>query len=334
MADPGMTGPLQGNLGGTHLRAEMKDPANWPAPMRAEWGNDQGLAVAQKARQRQIEQFHKLRAELDAFRSDFILIVSKDSGESLRNFAIPQYWIQAHEKADVKIVSGPGGRVAGQTFFPGENVERVFTVKGHPEGAKHLVRGLQQTGFDPTYSLEPMHPAGFAHTFCGVTCHLDWEKREFATPVVPISLDPFGPRQRGADGCSPIKPGDPLPISAPRAFALGQTIARILRPSPWRVALVAGVGWSHANNTSWERSWVHPDIPGDQRRYDELKENKFTAWHNFTNEEFEEHGQWELLCWIVLAGAMTEVGARVKWSDFQANWLFNSNWVNCAFTVA
>jgi len=327
-----MTGPLQGNLGGTHLKEEMKDPANWPEAMRAEWGDDKGLTTAKAAQLRQIEQYGRLVAELDAFKPDFIMIWSKDNRESLRGYAVPQYCIQAHDSAHCKVYQGPGGRSSGQTYF-GHDVDLEIDLPGHPAGAKHVVRGLQEAGFDPTYSLEPMHPTGLAHTFCGVVTHLDWGRWEFKTPTVPVSLDPFGLRQRGADGCSPLNPDDPGPISAQRAFEMGRVTGRVLRASPWRVALVAGVGWSHANNTSWERSWVHPDIPADERRYEEWKNNKFDTWGNFTPEEFEEHGQWELLNWICLAGAMTELGAKIKWSDIQAHYIFNSVWVNCAFNV-
>ncbi|MEE8517667.1 MAG: hypothetical protein V3S98_00910 [Dehalococcoidia bacterium] len=331
--DPAMTGPLQGNLRGSHLKEEMKDPSNWPKPMQAEWGDDEGLATGQKARAHQIEQFEKLRGELDAFKPDFVLAFSKDSRESLKNFSVPQFWVQAHDSITAKVFQGPGARESGETFF-GQDFDREVELAGHPEGARHLIRGLQDAGFDPAYSTETMHPTGLAHTFCGVVTHLDWGSWEFKTPFVPVSLDPFGLRQRGPDGCEPLTEKTLPPITAQRAFDLGRNTARILKASPWKVALVAGVGWSHANNTSWEKSWVHPDIEADKRRYEEFAANKFGTWNKFTPEEFEEHGQWELLCWIALAGAMTELGATIKWSDFEGHYIFNSVWVNCAFNVA
>jgi hypothetical protein len=335
MPDGQMNGPLKGNLGGTHLKPEMRDPKNWPAPMQAEWGNDEGLETGKKARAHQVEQFRKLKADLDAFRPDFILIWSKDQAESLGKIPSPPYFIHAYPTAQAKVYQGPGGRGSGTTLF-GDEVEKVFTIKGHPEGAKTLVKGLQEAGFDPTWTQEPptATPAGIAHTFGGVLTHLDWDKREFATPYVFVSVDPFGPRQRGADGCSPIKPNDPRPISPQRAFEMGRQTARILKRSPYRVALVSGVGWSHANNTSWDRSWVHPDIEGDKKRYEQLTSNQFAKWNDMTYDEMEEHGQWELLCWLPLMGAMTELGAKLKWSDFTGHYIFNSVWVNCAFNPA
>ena len=51
--------------------AELKNPANWPEPMRAEYGNDEGYASAVRLRQRMVAGFRKLRAELDEFNPRF-----------------------------------------------------------------------------------------------------------------------------------------------------------------------------------------------------------------------------------------------------------------------
>ncbi|HEY3115680.1 MAG TPA: hypothetical protein VGK54_02960 [Chloroflexota bacterium] len=330
MIDPLLSSPLKGALKSERIRPELKDPKNWPAEMRELWGDDEGASGGRRARERQIPQFRKLRAALDDFQPDFILVWAKDGGESLKQFARPPFWIQAHTETHTKLYTSLGRK---ENLF-GEDADRLITIPGHPDGAKYLVRGLIEHGFDPTFSLEPMHEDGLAHTFKGVVFHLDWDKREFATPVVPVSVDPFGTRRRGQDGMSPLTSEDVLPISAERAFELGRATARVLRASPWRVALVAGTGWSHANNTSWERSWIHPDMESDRRRHDEWASNKFDRWGSFTYAELEEFGQWEMLCWIALAGAMSEIGAKVQHSDFQEGWIFNSNWVNTIFSVA
>lgn len=313
---------------GEHMKPEMKDPANWPAPMRAEWGEDEGLTASGPARERQVQNLKRIKAALDDFGPDFIIIWSKDHMESLKQFALPPYWIQAHDRVQTKPFSGGAPNVFG------EDPERVVTIEGHPQGAKYLIRGLQQAGLAPAYSLEALHPNGLTHTFQGGVVYLDWERREFQTPVVPFPIDPFGPRERLPEGMAPLQPDHLYPIPASRAFELGAATARILRASPWRVALVAATGWSHTQNTSWERGWVHPQMEGDRRRYEEWASNKFDTWHNFTYEELEEYGQWEHLCWIALAGAMTEAGAKVIFSDYQENWCFNSNWVNTIFSVA
>ena len=326
-ADPNMPGPFRDNLGGIHVKPAATNPANWPEDMQKEWSDDEALVTGQIARERQGGLYSKLNDELDAFNPDFVLIWSKDQRESLKNFSVPQFWVQAYDTVDIK---------PGLTFFKDQDPDRVVTLKGHKEGALHLVKGLQQEGFDPTYALEPLHPQGLAHTFRGVTTHLSWNKLDYKYPIVPVSIDPFGLRERGPDGLEPNFDTAVMPMSTNRAFELGWATARVLKASPYRVALVAGVGWSHANNTSWERSWVNPDVAADQKLHDEeWATGKFTEWANrFTFEEMEEHAWWELICWVALAGAMTELGAKLKWTDFETHYVFNSNWCNCAFTTA
>src|SRR6185503_21361144 len=103
----------------------------------------------------------------------------------------------------------------------------------------------------PTYALQSMHPNGITHTFCGAIAHLDWDKRQFADRVVPIPIDPFGPRERAPEGLGPITPDMPMPLPSERAFRMGQVITKAVRESNYNVAIVAATGWSHTQNTSW-----------------------------------------------------------------------------------
>jgi hypothetical protein len=312
------------------LPPEMMDPKNWPPEMQAEWGDDKAETHAGKMREYLAEQWGKLKTALDDFKPDFILMWSKDHNEALKHYVLPQYWIQAHDEVTIQ----PYKNFARRNNIWGVDPDTDVVIKGHPAGAKHLIRGLQDAGFDPTYSTEPMYQDGLAHTFIAAITHLDWEKREFKTPVVPVSIDPFGPRARKPEGMSPISPETPLPLSPKRAFELGRHTARILKASPWRVALVAAVGWSHTQDTSWENHWIHPDQEADIRRYEEFKNNKFEDWgDSWTVEEFEAHGQWELTCWIALAGAMTELGAKVQHSDLKLQWTPPSEWVHAIFNA-
>jgi hypothetical protein len=75
-------------------------------------------------------------------------------------------------------------------------------------------------------------------------------------------------------------------------------------------------------------------MEGDRRFHQQWVNNKFDKWGDITAEELEETGNWELLSWIALAGAMTEVGAKVVHSDLEENWSYNSNWVNTIFSTA
>ena len=326
-----IAGALKGNIAqGWKDKPHLKDPKNWPEPMRRDWGDDQGTTTAIAFQQRQIEQFRKLRAALDDFKPDFMVVLYRDVGETFESYARPLFWVHAHEQVQLQLFQIFGRR---DNYFD-EDPDRVDTVLGHRPGALHLARGLQDAGFNPLYSLEPM-PHGLGHNLLAATVHLDFDRREFKTPLVPFGVDPFGfLRVRNNEGLSPWDRTLPRPLLPREAFELGRTMARIYRSSPWRVALVAAVDWSHANDAAWEYELIHPDHEADRRRYEQWKNNEFDQWgDNWTFEEMEEHAQWEMLVTIILAGAMTEIGAKVVYSHFDPTWVFLDNVVTTIFEV-
>lgn len=326
-SDSVMSLSLQQALQSTRITAEAKDPTNWPAPMRDAWLADRGVRAAQQTRAEQVEQLRRVRRALEGFAPDYVLVIAKDHSESLGRTCIPQFWLQAHEQVTVR----PYGVVGDPDNVFGADPELQVVISGHRPGASRLVNDLQVAGFDPAYSLESAHPNGLAHTFAGALVHLDWDRRAFDIPLVPLAIDPFGPRERGVDGMSPLRPGGPRPIMAARAFELGRSIAHSVAKQPYDVAVVAAAGWSHANNTSWERSWLYPDHDADRALFRQLEANAFAEWRHMTHDEMERAGQWELLCWIVLTGAMDAMGARVTHAHLICNYLFNSNWVTAVF---
>ncbi len=327
-----MPSVLTGNLGrGWIDKPHLKDPANWPQRMREEWGDDQGVATGKKAQDHEIEQFRKVRASLDNFKPDLIVIFYRDLGENFKNFAKVPYWIHGHEKVDLKLFQIFGNR---ENYWE-EDPDRVDTIKGHPEAAYLLTRKLQDAGLNPLLALEPMAPLGLGHNALATILHLDWDRHEFTTPVLPVAVDPFGfLRTRNNEGMSPWNRDLPRPLLPKEGFDLGRHVARVFKASPWRVALVAGTGWSHANDSGWEFERLHQDIEADLERYEEWRNNQFDRWgENFNFEDMEQHAQWELLMSIIIAGAMTEVGAKVRYSDFFASLVLNSSWVTTVFEV-
>ncbi len=324
-----MAGMLQSNVAKLWVdKPHLGDPKNWPEPMRRDWGDDQGEAAAVAFQQHQIEQFRVIRAALDDFNPDFIVVLFREMMETWGDFAYPRYWIQAHEQVDIKLFQAFG---RPDSYF-GEDPEKVVTIPGHREGALYLVRGLQDAGFDPLYTMKPA-PKGLGHHGPSAAIHLDFERREFKTPLVYIAIDPFGYlRTRDPEGLSPWDPTLPRPFLPKEAFELGRAMARIYQASPWRVAMAACVDWSHVNNTAREPQRLYPNIEADRRRYEEWKNNQFDQWgESWTHEEMEENAQWELLVTIVLAGAMTEIGSRVVYSDFSPTWIFADDVVTTIF---
>ena len=100
------------------------------------------------------------------------------------------------------------------------------------------------------------------------------------------------------------------------------------------VAVVAGVDWSHANDAGVDQERIHPDVEADSQRFAQWEAGDFTDWgDSWTFDEMELHAQWELLVTIVLAGAMSELGSKPLYADFQPTWVCNDNFVTTLFDV-
>src|SRR6185295_17869540 len=56
----------------------MRDPANWPEPMRKEWGDDEGITAHKAHKARVFQAFRKIREEIDTFKPDFIVMWGDD----------------------------------------------------------------------------------------------------------------------------------------------------------------------------------------------------------------------------------------------------------------
>jgi hypothetical protein len=256
---------LRTNVGsGWKDRPHLRDPRNWPEPVRREWGSeqDQGLSAGTKAQEHEIAQFRLLNKELKAFKPDLILLLYRDAIETFDKEERPKYWISSHESVKTKLFNLWG--FFRDNYFE-EAPDRVDALKGHREAAMYLARGLEEAGEKPRVVPEPIHPNGLGHNACATTVHLDWDERKFATPIVPFGIDPFRfGRDRDNEGLSSWDRRNPNPPLTPQeAFALGQKIARVMRKSPWRVAMVTGVDWSHANDTARENERIAPDVEAD-----------------------------------------------------------------------
>ena len=328
-----MTNVLRGLLTrGWNDKPHLKDPSNWPEPMRQEWGTDQGEITGALAQERQYkEQLPKLWTALDEFNPDFILMLYRDIGETWKPPDRPKYWLHVQDTIQARFYQIFGVR---DNFFE-EDPEKVCTVAIHTEGAEHLGKHLEARGLGPTYcrQVPDTMPLGLGHNGIAGTFHLDWNRQQFATPIIPLGIDPYGyNRERKPEGLAPWDRTAPPPLTPQEAFNLGQEIARAYSDSPWRVAIAVPTNWSSAQNTSWERGVMAPFIDADLKRFEQWKNNQFDCWgDDWTHEEMEEYAQWECMLSIVLAGAMAEIGAKVKYADLQTTWVCNSNWPTTVF---
>jgi hypothetical protein len=319
--DRSMAWILKRMLQNPRLPEEYRTPAGWPAAMREEWSNDEGAAAAKLHRERHLVWLRKVRAAIDAFAPDFIVLWGDDQYENFREEIVPPYCVYAHEQFEF---GPPPGNVWD------EPPTAKFRVKGSVAAAKHLTGGLISSGFDTAYSYKPLHhPLG--HAFANAILYLDYDRRGFDYPIIPFAINCYGRRviaQRGGlpvfenpPGEAQLDPPAPMPQ---RLFDLGAATARILAAAPWRVVLMASSGWSHAFLTA-KNHFLYPDTPADRRLYEALRAGRYQEWREYPAGAVEESGQQELLNWMCVAGALEELRRKPGESEFIDTWIFNSS---------
>jgi len=218
----------------------------------------------------------------------------------------------------------PPGNVWDET--PGE----LFEARGHVPAAKYLARGLIEAGFDTAYAYKPLHhPLG--HAFANALLYLDYQRTGFPYPIVPVPINCYGRRVLCQKGGFPnferTLADDELDPPAPtprRLFDLGAATARVLSDSPWRVALLASSGWSHAFLTE-KNHYLWPDTPADRTMYAALQAGDYDVWRETAASAVEDSGQQEILNWMCLAGALKELDVGPMETDFVSTWIFNSS---------
>lgn len=326
---PPLTGPdanmayiLKLMLRNPNLPEHLRTSAGWPADMQAEWGADQGVAQAAKHRADLVQWLDRVRAALDAFKPDLVVMWGDDQYENFREDIIPPYCIAAHPKFEF---SPPPNNVWN------EPAETRFHIDGAPAAAKMLATGLIEAGFDTAYAYKPLHhPLG--HAFANGIMYLDYHRtRGFPYPTIPFAINCYGRQVVAQRGGFPVFDRvltdadlDPPAPTPRRLFDLGAATARILAASPYRVALIASSGWSHAFLTR-KHHYLFPDTASDRVLYDALLAGRWDAWRDLTSAQVEDAGQQEVLNWSCLAGALSALDRTPAEAGFVDTWIFNSS---------
>ena len=320
----------------TILRTVLKDPglperyrdsANWPEPMRREYGDDGGTASAAGHRASLVGHFRHARKLLDDFRPDVVVIWGDDQHENFTEDIIPPFCVLAYDEVEARHRQ----RDSAASNVWGEGPDTVFKIKGHREASKYLTRRLLEQNVDMSYAYRPLHHQGLAHAFLNTILYLDYDRVGFPYPVIAFQVNCYGRRvisQRGGRGslAHPLSDAelDPPSPTPKRCMEVGAAAARAMRESPWRVALVASSSWSHAFLTD-KHHQLYPDIEADRRMYEALRLGDYETWRTTPLAAIEESGQQEMLNWFMLAGAMEELGRKPDECEFVETWSFNSN---------
>lgn len=318
--DERMAGILKRMMQNPKLPEHLRNPEGWPAEMRAEWGMDEGTTSAAHHREALVGWMEKTRAALDDFKPDFVLIWGDDQYENFREDIIPPYSIAAYENF---CFASPADNVWGET-------DKKYELAGNRTAAKMLASRLIEAGFDTAYSYKPLHhPLG--HAFANAVLYLDYARRGFDYPILPFAVNCYGRKvvcQRGGmptfDKDLTDADLDP-PAPAPwRLFDLGGATTRILADSPYRVALLASSGWSHAFLVP-KNYYLYPDTPADRMMYEHLRAGNYDAWRTYPGQAVEDSGQQEILNWMCLVGALKALGRKPRQTGFVDTWIFNSS---------
>src|SRR5260370_28820866 len=220
--------------------------------MGGEWGDGEGATAAARHRTELVDGCDRVRAAVDAFDPDALIIVGDDQYENFREAVIPAFAVLAYGDGEAR----PWHRdQKTRGVLPPENVwnegpDTSFLVRGHDEIARELVASLLSEQFDVAYSYEPLHHPGIPHSFMNTLLFLDYHRRGFDYPIVPVSVNCYGrrviSRRGGMSRLGDSPPFDPPSPTPKRVMALGAAIAEAVLDHPWRGALGASSSRSHA----------------------------------------------------------------------------------------
>lgn len=324
--DRTMSGTLKALIGQSGFPPRLCRPENWPSGMREEWADDEGEAAARRHRASLVDSLRRVRAAIDDFEPEVIVIWGDDQYENFREDLIPPFSVLAYEEART-----PWSMVKYGPNIWGAPDDEEIVVAGHRPAAKALVSGLIEEEFDVAYAYEPRHHPGLSHAFLNTVLYLDYDGLGFDVPIVPFAVNCYGRRvitQRGflphpEMESSPELLDPPSPTPA-RCFDLGRAVARVAERGPYRTVLCASSSWSHGFLTA-KHHYLYPDTPADRRLHEALDAGEYETWRSVTLDAIEDSGQQEMLNWFCLVGAMAELGRFPSWTKMIETDLFNSN---------
>lgn len=330
--DEEMSARIKHRLAEGSLPETLQDPADWPVQMREEWSDDEGRAFATRHRDQYFAGLDKVRRALDEFAPDAVVIFGDDQYECFREDLIPAYCMFLCDTFTTKPYFRARGLGGGSTNIWNDPLDTVIETKGAPDIARTLLNGLLDSGFDPAYSYQLPNQDVLGHAFANTLLFLDHRRKGWPYPVLPFAINSYGSaliRAKGglveAENSQSVgHERDPQAPTPKRCFELGQAVARILAPSPWRIALVASASFSHAFLTE-KHYGFYPDLESDQARFAELEAGNYTAWRDLPLSVLEDAGQHELLNWCPMVGAMEELGQKPSYCELMVSFVMNSN---------
>ena len=305
----------------------MKDSKNWPEPMQAEWENR--TEMGELHQREMVEGLRKTRQVIDEFNPDAVIIFGDDQYENFKEDIIPPFNILCMDEFYTRPLRNHKQNVWN------EPQDKLFTYPGAGLLAKHIASELIDRDFPVPYSYKPAHfEGGIPHAFANGIIFLDWDRKGWNYPIIPISVNCYGPNiiwARGGLGhfrraqearpdpyMDQPGPGGPSPRSC---FRLGQLIREIVDERPERVVIMGSSSWAHGFLNPTDH-YLHRNKAFDDILIDQLTRGDQRQWADITNAEFDAVGGSEFKNWICLAGAMEDRTPDIL--GYAETWLFNS----------
>ena len=307
----------------------MKDPKNWPQEMQHDWDNALELAVEHWEDHR--DGFKQVRAAIDEFQPDAVIIFGDDQYENFKEDIIPPFNVYCADAFPSQPFHNHNDNLWGV------DPETTVDYPGAGFLGRDIANGLIERDFPMPYSYKSLHfTRGLGHAFANSLVYLDFDHdNPWTYPVIPIQVNCYGkavlPNRGGMAHLYDERPDsekDPyLDTFGPNGptprtcFRLGQLTREILEERPERTVVIASSSWSHAFLTA-KNHYLWPDREADREHVDQLKVGEQRQWANLTNDQLFDSGDQEFRNWICMAGVVEErTPSYVKYLD---TWIFNS----------
>src|SRR5262245_3883317 len=235
-------------------------------------------AVLQSYIERINSGFAVLKAQLEKFQPDVLLVVGDDQAEVFTEANMPSYALftcaEVHGSINIGLIGEP-------------EEENHITLRCAADLTIYLLDALKREGFDvsETRELKPLGrpKRGIGHAFTRPVAKVT---PQLHVPVIPLHVNCYFP---------------PMP-SARECYEFGRTLARSLKDRPERVAIMASGGLSHDPRGS-RAGWI--DTALDRWVLEQLQAGNAEALcHLFEfDSDTLRSGTGEIRSWIVVAGA-------------------------------
>ena len=235
--DETMDRALQFALADPSVPDAVKAGEGWPDGMREEFDRDR-VAAAADHRAALVAGCDHVRAALDEFAPDVVVIWGDDQYELFREDVVPAFCVVAADSLTVSPWRGSGGAAIPHVW--GEAADTQFELRGHAEFGRHLAASLLHDDFDVAYASATREDRPFPHAVSNTVLFLDYHRVGFPYAVVPMTVNCYGrladSRRGGWPASRPARASRPWTRRVPHHDGARTWVAPPPGPRPRRIS--------------------------------------------------------------------------------------------------